>query len=189
MNRLALLALATSGLAAPACSPSQGVTDAGSLAPAAGTAFCQSVPAPVSCPFPGIPTCGTCVQAPLSAADDRLARTRCAALPAAIATACDSAAVPGAPSLACVTGADPAHPPVAPASRTVTVWGAVDVFDRGGDTANVSVQILEVAADGTPGAVVGQAVTNPNFFSELSAARTLAGFKIANVQTDHRYVV
>ncbi len=203
MNRLAPLALVACCLTATGCSPPQVVTDAGSFGAAAGTEFCRSVAAPADCPAPGYSTCGVCVRPPIEPPTgmnlDRLARTRCSELSRAMDSACDRNTMPGAPNLACVTGVDPANPPMAPTSRTVTVWGAVDVYDRGGDTANVTVQIMEVGADGAPGAVAGQAVTNPSLYSELISipdsagnivvSRTLAGFKIANIQTDHRYVV
>jgi hypothetical protein len=142
--------------------------------------------------------CGVCVVPPGDPAMDHLTRTTCASI-SDDPQYCDTASTAAPPNLSCYTGFDPAHPPTAPMSQTVTLWGVVDVFGTGGDSNNVHIQVYEIAADGTPGTMVGEATTDPMLYHEddverdtsgmIVQMRTLAGFAIPNIQTDHPYII
>jgi len=191
------------------CGPSQSSQDSGTDssadssadAPAGppGSQYCRSVPNP-TCPASTVANCGACVTPPEDPVVDRLKRTPCAALPER-PEFCDSANPAAAPDLSCFLNFDPANPPTPPASRTVTVWGAVGVFGTGGDSNNITVKVYEVGPNGTLGAMVGQATTSTaaGTYTEservldnsgnVTQMRTLGSFKISGIQTEHPYIV
>lgn len=206
MNRSFTVLFALAGISA-ACSPppnnndtvtTDASNDTGMTATLAGSAFCSSVAVPSACTAPSVTACGVCVIPPADPATDRLARTSCSSI-SDRPEYCDMATPAAAPNLSCYETFDPAHPPTAPMSMAVTVWGVVDVFGTGGDSNNVHVQFFEVGADGSPGAMVGEAISDPAVYQEMAVERdtsgsivqmrTLAGFKISGIQTDHPYIV
>jgi hypothetical protein len=159
-----------------------------------GDQYCTTGTQP-NCAAPARATCGVCVTPPDSNdSSSRLARTPCASLNGAHEY-CDSANPPAAPNLGCF-----ANPPAAQTSQMVTVWGVVHVFGTGGDSQHVRVEMLRVNADGSPGALVGMAVsdTSAPYHEEedqldssgnVTQHRVLGAFQIPNVPTETPLIV
>lgn len=165
--------------------------DAAPLPGIAGDEYCRALAAGVACTAPAVNTCGVCVT-PSSAL---LTRTRCDDTQRR--ESCDTAAVT-APAVGCFA---PGSRPVAGTSEPVTLWGYVSVFGNGGDSQHVRVSVHRVAADGTPGELVGRAVSDvagPAAGSEdvyspsrdrVLFTRRTGGYQIPNVPTETELVV
>lgn len=145
------------------------------------------------CPGAEVSTCGVCIAPPTRTRP--LTRTNCDDTQRR--EYCRTGTV-GPANLSCF---DPANWPTAGASERVTMWGYVRVFGNGGDSQHIRVTVYRPNADGTPGEMIGSAVTDlthpANGTEDVLSptrdrvlfTRSLGGYHIENVPTETELLV
>lgn len=157
-----------------------------------GDEYCRST-TPATCRAPAVNTCGVCVT-PAPRADP-LERTNCDDTQRR--EYCRTGTV-GAPNLQCF---QPGHYPTAGTPEMVTMWGYVRVFGNGGDSQHIRITVYKVNADGTPGDMLGTALSDtaspaagmedvysPSRDRVLFTRRT-GGYIIPNIPTETELLV
>lgn len=197
----ALLVLATGcGTAASTNTSGDSGTRTDSATPASGAVgddytACRSAQNP-TCPTNQVATCGVCVPRPRTSSGPAiLERTRC---DDTIRREYCRSGDRGAPNLSCF---EAGRRPTMGASSRVTMWGNVRVFGNGGDAQHIRITVYRPTADGMPGEMLGQTVSDiaapGNGMEDVYSpsrdrvlfSRNLGGYQIPNIPTETELLV